>query len=100
MRFVSSGAVYRDDAGTSVGLDGVGGEALAVGDVVNLDLLELDDAGGVQQPGINGAGAVVLKFGVRHARAMQLGLQQGDLHGDTVCLYDGVVQKRHAPGVN
>ena len=49
---VSSGTVDRDDLRTFLAADGVGGEALAIVDVVDLDLFIFTDAG--QQGHING----------------------------------------------
>src|SRR5690606_29739329 len=45
---VGGGAVDRDDARAGFAANGVGGEALAVVDVVDLDLLVFADAGHVQ----------------------------------------------------
>src|SRR5690606_37328319 len=64
---VGGGAVHRDDARAVFGADGVGGEAFAIGDVVDLDLLVFADAGQVKQLAVDGAGAFVVQFRVGHA---------------------------------
>ncbi len=52
---VGGGAVYGDDAGVVLCADGIGGEALAVGDVVDVDLLVFVDTRRLQQLAVNGA---------------------------------------------
>src|SRR3990172_2145984 len=56
---VRGGAVDGDDAGIVRGADGVGGEAFAVVEVVDVDLLVLADARHIQQFTVYRAGAFV-----------------------------------------
>jgi len=51
---VSSGTVDRDDLRTFLAADGVRGEALAIVDVVDLDLFVFTDAGQVQPFAVDG----------------------------------------------
>jgi hypothetical protein len=60
-------AVHGDDPRAGLGADRVGREALAAGDVVDLDLLVLEDAGELQQVGIDRARALVIELCVSHA---------------------------------
>ena len=74
-------AVDGDDARAFLGADGVGGKALAVADVVDLDLFILADAGEVEQLAVDCAGAFILQLCVGNAGAVQLGFEQGQVHG-------------------
>src|SRR5690606_39820418 len=65
------------------GPDRVGREALAVVDVVDLDPLVLADAGDVEQAAVDRARAFVVRLGVGHRGAVDLGVEQGQLHGVT-----------------
>src|SRR5689334_25198077 len=77
---VRGGTVDRDHARTFFTPDGVGGEALAVVDVVDLDLFVLADAGQVQPFTIDGAGAFVIEYSVGDFGAMQLGFEHDGVH--------------------
>src|SRR5690348_4149867 len=77
---VRGGAVDRDDAGTLVRTDRVGDEALAVVDVVDVDLLVLADAGGVEQKAVDRARTLVMQFGMGDAGAVDLGFEQAQMH--------------------
>src|SRR5690606_9769739 len=85
---VSGRTIDRDDPGTGLGLDRVRRETLAVGDVVDLDLLELHDPRQVQQARIDGAATVVVEFGVSDAGTVQFALEHRQLHGGTIWLGD------------
>src|SRR3989344_5324183 len=76
-------AVERDDTRSTRRLDDVGGEAFAVVDVVELDVLELLHVGGVQQVFIDPARALVVQIGLGHRGAVKLGSQHDALHGGT-----------------
>src|SRR5690606_21316566 len=78
---VGGGAVHRDHLGTFLGADRVGGEALAVIDVVDLDLLVFTDARQVQPLPINGTGAFVIEHRVRDFGTVQFGFEHDGLHG-------------------
>src|SRR5215469_3476130 len=80
---VRRGAVDGDDARARFGPHGIGGEALAVGDVVDLDLLVVEHAGGLQQLAVDGAGAFVIELRMSHAGTVEFRLEEGHLHGDS-----------------
>src|SRR5690606_36682202 len=66
---------------TFLATDGVGGEALAIVDVVDLDLFVFVNAGQVQPVAVNGAGAYVVQYRVGHLGAVQFGLEHDGVHG-------------------
>src|SRR5690606_25601407 len=78
---VRGGAVDRDDLRAFLAADGVGGEALAVVDVVDLNLFVLTNAGQVQPVAVDGAGAFVIQHRVGHLGAVQFGLEHDGVHG-------------------
>src|SRR3546814_8058187 len=61
--------------------DRVGRETLAVVDVVDLDALVLADAGDVEQPAVDRARAFVMQLRMGDRGAVDLGFEQGQLHG-------------------
>ena len=81
LRAVRGGAVDRDHAAALFAADRVGDEALAVVDVVDVDLLVLADAGDVEQAAVDGARAFVVQLGVGDGGAVDLGLEDVQLHG-------------------
>ena len=82
-RLVGGGAVDRDDAGAGFGANGVGGEALAVVYVPDVDLFVFLDVCRFEQVFIDGAGTLVVQVGVRRTHAVQFGFQHCSLHGFT-----------------
>ncbi len=78
---VSSGTVDRDDLRTFLAADGVGGEALAIVDVVDLDLFVFTDAGQVQPLAVDGAGTFIIEHRVSYLGAVQFGLEHDGVHG-------------------
>ena len=70
---VRSSPVDRDNAGVIFRTNGVGGKALAIVQVVNLDLLVLVDIGSCQQRPVDGTGALVLELRVSDVGMVQLG---------------------------
>ena len=78
------GAVDGNDPRSPLGADGVGGEALAVIDVPDVDLLVLADIGGVEQIFVDGAGTLVVQFGMGRGDPVKLGFQHRSLHGLTI----------------
>src|SRR5690606_28233063 len=78
---VRCSAVDGDDLRTFLATDGVGGEALAIVDVVDLDLFVFANAGQVQPVAVNGAGAFVVQYRVGHLGAVQFGLEHDGVHG-------------------
>ena len=60
--------------------DRVGLEAGAVVDVDDVDLLVLEDVGGLEQVGVDGDRADVVQVAVGHRRPVDLGLQHRSLH--------------------
>jgi len=74
-------AVHRDHAAAALALDGVGDEAFAVVDVPDVNLFVFADVGGVEQVFVDGAGAFVVQFALRGGHAVDLGLEQGAVHG-------------------
>src|SRR3546814_5767533 len=61
--------------------DLVGRETLAVFDVVDLDALVLADAGDVEHPSVDRARAFVMQLRMGDRGAVDLGFEQGQLHG-------------------
>ncbi|KAG1466432.1 hypothetical protein G6F57_013260 [Rhizopus arrhizus] len=79
---VARGAtVERDNAAAGFGADGIGREARTVGHVPDVHLLELADAGGSQQVVVDGDRAFVVQLGMGDGGAVDLGLEQGQVHG-------------------
>ena len=78
---VGRGTVDRNDLRTFLAADGVGGEALAVVDVIDLDLFVFADTGQVQPLAIDGAGAFVVEHRVSYLGAVQFGLEHDGVHG-------------------
>ena len=70
-------AVQADRPAAPRGADGVGGEALAIGDVVDLDVLEFGDSRGLEQQLIDSAGALVVEVRFGDPHAVKLGLKEG-----------------------
>ena len=77
---MSCGAVHRNSAGVALRTDGVGGETLTVGNVVDVDLLILADVGSFQQGVVYRARPFIMQFGLGYEYAVQLRLQHGSLH--------------------
>ena len=78
---VRRSAVDRDDPRAVFASDGVGGEAFAVVDVVDLDLLVLANAGQIQPLAVDGAGAFIVHYGMGHLNAVQFGFEHNAVHG-------------------
>src|SRR5512145_3209823 len=74
-------AVDRDDAGAAFAADGVGDETLAIVDVPDVNLFVLHQVGGGQQVFVDGAGAFVMQLAVGDGGAVDLGFEQGAVHG-------------------
>src|SRR5690606_39242436 len=55
--------------------------ALAVVDVENVHLLVLADTGDVEQPAVDRARTFVMQFGIGDGGTVDLGLEQGQMHG-------------------
>src|SRR5690625_1973337 len=77
LHFARRGAVHGNRAGTSLGQNDIGGQALAVIDVVNVDLLEFAQTSQCNQVAVNGAGAVVPKFRLGNPSHVQLAFEHG-----------------------
>src|SRR5690606_30124312 len=73
--------IEGDRAGATRRLDDVGGKALAVVDVVELDVLELFHVGRIHQVFIDATGPFVVQDGFGDGGAVQLGTQHVALHG-------------------
>src|SRR6185436_4149121 len=80
-RLVSGGAVDDDLALTPRAGDGVGGEALAVGAVVDFDPLPGNEVRRFHEQGIDGDRSLVVEVGVRHRGAVNLRFEKRPLHG-------------------
>src|SRR5450830_1178882 len=78
---VGGGTVHRDDPRAFLAANGIGGEALAVVDVVDLDLFVLTDPGQVQPLAVDGAGTFVIEHRVGDFGAMQFGFEHDGVHG-------------------
>src|SRR5690606_19564131 len=76
------GTIDRNDAAPLFAADRVGHEAVAAVDVVDVHLLVLADARNIEQPPIDRAGAFVVQLGVGDGRAVDLCLEQIQLHSD------------------
>ena len=73
-------AIERDDATAFIGTQGVGRKTRTVGHVPDVHLLEFEDAAGIQQQAIDGDGTFVVELGMGDGGAVDLGLQQAELH--------------------
>lgn len=71
-RFARGGTVDGDHAATALTADGVGGEAFAVVDIVDLDALVLFDVGGVEKVFVDRARAFVFEFRCGDSNAVEL----------------------------
>jgi hypothetical protein len=70
--------VEADDARPRLALDDVGGEALAVVDVVDLDMLVDEQAGGADQVRVDCQRALIMEVAFGDCGAMQLAAQKRD----------------------
>ena len=75
------GAVDADDAGAGGAGDDVGFKAVAVFAVGDEDLFVGEQAGGAEEVGIDGDGAVVVQVGLRDNRVVNLRFQQLYVNG-------------------
>src|SRR5690606_2079913 len=73
-------AIERDLAAAALAFDNVGGKALAVVDVVQLDALVLFHARGIEEVLVDTAGAFVIQVGLSHRDAVNLGAKHDALH--------------------
>lgn len=69
--------VYSDDAGAAFAGDRVGGQAVAVVDIDDVDLLTLEDICGFHQVRVDGARADIVQVRLGDRGAMNLGFQHG-----------------------
>ena len=76
-----SGAVQADDSGTSFSRDGVRGQTIAVGDVVDFHSLKFNDVGGLHQVGVDRDAAFVVQVGFSHRGSVNFRFQQRAFHG-------------------
>lgn len=76
-----SRAVDADDSGATVTSDGIGGQAIAIVDVNNVDLFAFKNVGGFHQIGVDGARANVVQVSLRDGGSVDLGFQHGAQHG-------------------
>lgn len=74
-------SIQADDSGTGFSGDSVCGQAIAVGDVVDLNAFKFDDIGGLHQVGVDGDAAFVVEVSFRHRSSVNLGFQQRAFHG-------------------
>ena len=58
----------------------IGSKALAIGDVVDINLLVFTQAGNIQQLAVNGTGAFIVQHRVGYGCFVKLGFQHGGLH--------------------
>jgi hypothetical protein len=93
-------AIHGYHARTSLGPNGVRGETLAIGDVVNIDLLILLDIGCIQQIIVNRAGAFVMQLGVRDMHPVQLGFKHDSLHETPLNQWAQIIQHATARVIN
>jgi hypothetical protein len=75
-------AVDAKLAGTARCRDGVGREPLAIIDVEHIDLLIGQDAGGFQQVQVDRDRAFIVKVGLGHRGAVELGFHHFQTHGE------------------
>ena len=75
------GAVDADDAGAGGTGDDVGFEAVAIFAIGDKDLFVGKQAGGTEEVGIDGDGAVVVQVGLGDDGLVDLGLEQLDVDG-------------------
>lgn len=66
----SSGAVKTDCTGVWSAGDGIGGESIAVIDVVDIDLFPFADIGGLHKDRVDGDGAFVVQAGIGNSNAV------------------------------
>ena len=72
--------VHRNNATTFLGANSIGREALAIGQVVDLNLLVFTNTGFIKQTTINGTGTFIFQLGMGNTGLMQLGFEHGELH--------------------
>ncbi len=68
---MSRGSIDADHARTARPFDCIGGKAVSVGDIVNLNALVDQDAGGVEKIAINGDGTLIIKVGFGDGRTVK-----------------------------
>ena len=85
-RFMCSRTVDRNDLRASFSTNGVGGEAFAVGAVININLLLFTNSCHIKPVAINGTRAFVINDGGGGNCSVQLCFEHNGLHG--VVLFD------------
>ena len=79
-RLAGCRTVEADCSVASRSADRVGGEALSVRDVIDLNVLEFHDAGRFKEFFVDCTGALIVQVRLGNAHAMKLGLQEGLEH--------------------
>ena len=64
------GAVKADCSGAWCTGDGISGEAIAIIDIVDVDLFPFADIGGLHEDGVDGDGAFVVEAGIGNGSAV------------------------------
>ena len=73
-------AVETHDTGTSLAADGVRCEAIAIVDVVDINLFPFDNVGCFHQQRVQRDAAFVVQAGIRDSRTMDFGFEQDSFH--------------------
>jgi hypothetical protein len=76
----SGGSVEAHDARAAFAADGVSRQAIAVVDVVNINLFPFDDVGRFHQQRVQRNAAFVVQTGIRDSRTMDFGFEQHSVH--------------------
>ena len=74
------GAIDADDTGSPLTGDHVGGQAIAVVDIHDVDLLPLEQIRGLHEVCINGAGAHIVEIRLGDGGPVDFGFQHGAQH--------------------
>lgn len=83
--------VDSDDARPAFAGDRISGQAIAVVDVNDVDLLALENVRGLHQRGVDGARADIMQVRLRDGGSVNLGFQHGTQHGTYLSRRGGVM---------
>ena len=83
--------IDSNDARPAFAGDRIRGQAIAVVDVNDVDLLALENVRGLHQSRVDGAGADIMQVRLRDGGSVNLGFQHGTQHGTYLSRRGGVV---------
>jgi hypothetical protein len=86
---VSSSTIDLNNAGMDLSNNRIGRESLAIGDVVDINLLIFHQASQIQEVFVNGQTSFVMQLGIGDRGTMDFGIQNRNLRHNRGCLLLG-----------